>query len=277
MKLCLIPQETKTVGYHPFAAKYDRKVLTATRFYRNSPQLEVLFDLIIPQLRHLKGAVGLRIASMGCSTGCEPYSIAIEADRRGILGGLDITGCDVDPKCIKEAIWGGYNREVFSQTSPDGVVAVPEAILNEYFSPVRRWFKSRLRVKEVIRKAVHFDVLDVLKSPSAALGSFDVILFQNILLHFSREAADLAIENIKRMANPSAYLLIGGGDLDWMETVDQRFGLAPVTERLAEIHNAWLTRRYLYEIGDRSYLALEPYGVKRDARVSRYCSIYKIL
>jgi len=264
------------MGYHLNAAKFDRKVLTATRFYRNVPQFEVLFDVVIPSLMQLHGSRRLRIASMGCSTGCEPYSIAIEAARRGLQHELEIYGYDVDPKCIQDAKRGEYNQEVFSQTSPGGEMVVPPVILKKYFVPTRRWFRPYLRVKEEVRNAVHFDVLDVLKSPPSRLALFDIVLFQNILLHFSRDAADLAIENLKRFVSPSAYLFIGGSDLDWMESVDQRFGLIPITARLTEIHDAWLTRRYLYEIGDRSYLALEPYGAKLKFNMSRYCSVFKV-
>jgi chemotaxis methyl-accepting protein methylase len=265
----------RSSGYHDHAGVYSRRVLTATRFFRNIPQLEVLFGAILPALRIRKGASPLRLAVLGCSEGCEPYTLAIEAARRGMAQDLDIHGLDIDAGCIRAARRGRYREDVFQQQSITGMEVVSPAIVGAFFSrPLLH--QGVFQIKGDIRKAVTFGVFDVLHPDWEAVrpSAFDVVLFQNILLHFSPAAADQAMTTLLKLAAPGACLVLGGANLDWIESLDRRFELLPIPERMAEIHEGWLTRRCLYRDGDRSYLALEPFGTKTPAGVCRYCSLF---
>jgi chemotaxis methyl-accepting protein methylase len=265
----------RSTGYHHDAGVYSRRVLTATRFYRNIPQIEVLFDVILPSLRQREGDRPLRLAVLGCSVGCEPYTLAIEAARRGLAQDLEIHGLDIDARCVRAARRGRYREDVFQQQSIGGVEVVPPVIVETFFS--RLFFhQGAFQIRADIRKAVTFGVFDVLNPDWSTVhpSTFDVICFQNILLHFSQAAADQAMTTLLRLAAPGACLVLGGSDLDWIETLDRRFGVISVTERMQEIHEGWLTRRHLYRSGDRSYLALEPFGVRGHAGVCRYGSLF---
>jgi len=261
-------------GYHENADVYARRVLTTTLFYRNVPQLEVLFDVVIPSLLKACGNKRLRIASIACSVGCEPYTLAIEAARRGVLSRLDISGYDIDVRCIRTAKKGVFDQTMFSQESVNGIVLVPDAILKDFFVRGRWHRRNSLRIRDDIRQAVKFSVLDILAESLPAIQSFDIVLLQNVLVHFSSEAADRSMTNLLRLTSPSACLVLGGSNLEWVETIDQRYGLKPLTERVEDVHEGWLSRRNLYAMGGRDYLALEPFATKPEAGICRYCSMF---
>lgn len=265
----------RSKGYHAQAGIYSRAVLTSTLFYRNRPQLDVLFGKLIPSLRDRKKTSRLRLASMACSTGCEPYTLAMEACRHGLGDQLELYGYDIDPGCVETARRASYTIDQF-QDSLAGGVRPPADVIETYFVKTSREGRDIYTVKEPIRASVRFGVLDILNPDMNALppGGFDVVLLQNVLLHFSNECADRAMDHVLRMMAAPAVLVIGGANLDWLEGACPRLGLRPIADADEAIHNGWVGRRKLYDIGDRSYLGLEPYGFKDRAPRWRYCSLF---
>lgn len=200
--------------YHQFL-RYNRSkdqelsdimdVLTTneTYFFREAFQLKAFSEEIIPELMSRKGASGdrtLRIWSAGCSTGEEPYTIAMLLLGIPLLSGwkLEIIGTDISQRVLQHARKGVYGRSAFRATD------------EEY---VRRFFvehEGGLKVKDSVRELVTISHLNLFDSTRIALlGKMDVIFCRNVIIYFDQAAKKRVIESFYRSIQPEGYLLLG--------------------------------------------------------------------
>jgi chemotaxis protein methyltransferase CheR len=176
-----------------------------TYFFRDSRQFEALTTVVLPELllrRHEHDKV--RVLSVACSTGEEPYSIAIAA--REILGNraerIEIHAFDVNPAAI-----AGAERALYSEWS---LRATPISLRNRYF--VRQGNLYGLPLE--IRSAVTFEVRNLFE-PDAEFfrpGHFDVILFRNALIYFSRPRIATALGRLTDTLAQDGVIFLGNAE-----------------------------------------------------------------
>jgi chemotaxis protein methyltransferase CheR len=175
--------------------------INETYFFRHPAQLEAFRDVALPdRMRAREASRQLRVTSLGCSTGEEPYSLAILLDdvrRRGWE--VTITGVDLDPAVLERAGRGRYTAWSLRETPPE---------------VQRRWFRAdgddRI-LDEGIRSAVTF-VQANLASDEGELWraeSHDVVFCRNVLMYFGAEAMLAAVGRITRALAPGGYLFLG--------------------------------------------------------------------
>ena len=177
----------------------DSITTNLTRFFRNQPQFDALEKHVIPELLSIKKGSGnntIRIWSAGCSTGEEPYTIAMLLSE--ILPApwkYEILASDLSLKCLMTAKEGFYNES--------RIVGIPDNYLAKYFEKVGDGYK----VKASIQSNIKFDYHN-LKNEAGQRG-FDVIFCRNVIIYFD-EAAQLAVINRfwDAMASKS-FLFIG--------------------------------------------------------------------
>lgn len=172
-----------------------------TYFFRETHQFDRLIQHVIPERRGQLGARPLRILSAGCSSGEEPYSLAIALSNAGLpLAGVswEIDACDLNPERIARA------REAL----------YPESSLRACDAETRRRYfieePGGLRLKERYRKGVRFFPANLL-APNGALGwaVYDAILCRNLLIYVSEAAFDRVIGLFARSLVPGGYLFLG--------------------------------------------------------------------
>lgn len=178
----------------------DSVTTNLTRFFRNQPHFDAFVNYVIPNIAEYKKANGvdrtIKIWSAGCSTGEEPYTIAMLM-KEICPPGFDfrITASDISLKCLMTAQQGFY---------PDNRVdGIPANYLSKYFTKVDGGYQ----VKDDLKAKIHFDYHN-LKNDSGA-RNLDVIFCRNVLIYFD-EPAQLAVVNhfYDSMAAKS-YLYIG--------------------------------------------------------------------
>ena len=200
--------------YHYFL-KYDRKkdqelsdlmdVLTTneTYFFREAFQLKALTDEILPELKaakEQKGEKTLRIWSAGCSTGEEPYTIAMLIMEMGCFHGwrVEIVGTDISNRVLQYSRKAVYGKSSFRTTE------------DRY---VRRFFQEQedgFRVNDEVRELVtisHLNLFD--QNRLALLGKMDVIFCRNVIIYFDQTAKKKVIDIFYRMLHEGGYLLLG--------------------------------------------------------------------
>jgi chemotaxis protein methyltransferase CheR len=180
-------------------------------FFRAPEQLRVLTEVAIPALVRARGPE-LRILSAGCSTGEEPYSIAIGlAERPEAVA--RVHGFDVNPASIAKAMLGRYSAWSLRQT-PDATRA--------------RWFHRRgadFVVDGRILGAVTLDVGN-LASPDPGLwapASWDVVFCRNVTMYFAPDVTRAVVERIADALVPGGYLFLGHAET--LHGVSDRFDL----------------------------------------------------
>ena len=177
----------------------DTVTTNLTRFFRNTAHFNAFEHYVIPELvKHKKsrGDNSIKIWSAGCSTGEEPYSLAMVL--KDILPPgfkFDITASDLSLKCLMTAKEGFY--------SDQKVNGVSEKYLQRYFEKKPNGYL----VKEDIRNSVKFDYHN-LKADSGQ-RDLDIIFCRNVIIYFDEAAQINVINKFYQSMNNHAYLFIG--------------------------------------------------------------------
>ncbi|MEO0456602.1 MAG: CheR family methyltransferase [Cyanobacteria bacterium P01_A01_bin.114] len=184
-------------------------------FFRDRGQFSVLRQSILPDLiqRHQHDKQ-LRILSAGCSTGEEPYSLALLL--KDLIPELDqwrltILGTDVNTHALKHAKAG-----IYSPWSLRGVDAVTK---QQFF----RLIDGKYHLDEDIRQMVRFRALNLagktLSQPNAQF-KIDLIVCRNVFIYFRKAAIATVIDGFYQMLRPSGYLITGHTEL-WNQDMSQ--------------------------------------------------------
>ncbi len=184
---------------------YIMDVLTTneTYFFRESFQLKAFTDEIIPELITRKIACGsrsLKIWSAGCSTGEEPYTIAMLLSTiREIKGwSIDIIGTDISQKVLKQARRAIYSKSSFRATE--------ESNLQSFFHQHEDGYKVNDSIREMVTIS-HLNLFDTHRL--AMLGKVDLIFCRNVIIYFDLEAKKRVIDSFHSALHDGGYLLLG--------------------------------------------------------------------
>ncbi len=173
-----------------------------TYFFRENYQFEILVKEVLPQL-HAKKAPGepLRILSAPCSTGEEPYSMALHLlEDDGVINDRDIeiVGIDIDSNVIKKA-----QDALFTDRS---LHAIPASVKNKYFTK-KMGYNALI---PDIQGAISFSKANVFdKQEMRELGKFDVIFSRNMLIYFDDASKKEVAMNFYNMLNPNGFIMLG--------------------------------------------------------------------
>ncbi len=195
--------------------KYDRKrdqelsdimdILTTneTYFFREAFQLKAFTDEIIPELMNVKAKRGdrsLRIWSAGCSTGEEPYTIAMLLLEMGCMSGwrVEIIGTDISQRVLQQARKGAYGKSSFRSTE--------EIYIRRYFKEQEGAFRVNDEVRELVTIS-HLNLFD--QNRLALLGKMDVIFCRNVIIYFDQIAKKRVVESFYKSLREGGYLLLG--------------------------------------------------------------------
>ena len=175
-----------------------------TSFFRESHHFEYLADELLPAIAPAARASGrLRIWSSACSTGEEPYSIAmVMRERHSLLGGVDakILATDLDSTVLATADAGVYPAERLLQMAPSRV--------KEFFREGTGSFRGSVKVSAALRQLITFKQLNLMHDWPMR-GPFDVIFCRNVVIYFDIETKRTLFRRMAAMQRPGAILFLG--------------------------------------------------------------------
>ena len=181
----------------------EQLTVNETFFFRNADNFLALAELVLPErIRANAQTKQLRILSAGCSSGDEPYSLAIMV--REALPDLDawdvkIIGIDINPAILFKATQGRYSEWALRATSEDR--------RRRYFRPDGADFVLAPEIQKMVsfqeRNLVEVDPL--FWAPHA----YDVVFCRNVLMYFSRETARGVVGRIRQALRPRGFLFLG--------------------------------------------------------------------
>jgi chemotaxis protein methyltransferase CheR len=174
-----------------------------TYFFREQHQLACLSNSILPEIIRAKGPGDrIRIWSMPCSSGEEPYSIALWLLENWYLVdayNIEIVGSDIDTAILRQAVDGYFGQRSLSR--------LPAEILDRYFEQEK---DQQRRLIGDLRESVTFAKGNIIDRHSlAALGRFDVIFCRNLLIYFDETSRGIAARNLHALLNPGGYICLG--------------------------------------------------------------------
>jgi chemotaxis protein methyltransferase CheR len=171
-----------------------------TFFFRDRAPFEQFRDVVLPVLAAARQGGSLRVWSAGCSTGQEPYSLAMlmaECAERYPGVSLDILATDISPRVLELAQAGIYTQFEVQR-------GLPIRLLVKYFSKV----EDNWRLAARLRRAVEFRASNLLDE-SASLGRFDVIFCRNVLVYFDAATKAAVLGRLARQLAPDGALVLG--------------------------------------------------------------------
>ncbi len=182
-----------------------------TEFFREEHHFEWLRAELIPALRQRAKATGarkIRIWSAGCSTGQEPYTIAMVLAEALTEGGWDarILASDIDTQVLSVGQAGEYDEAALE--------GVPDALRRKYFD--RRG--SVMRVNQRLRDLVAFRRVNFIEPNWPISALFDVIFCRNVTIYFDRETQARVYARFAKQMVPEGYLVAGHSEnLHWLK------------------------------------------------------------
>jgi chemotaxis protein methyltransferase CheR len=176
-----------------------------TDFFREPRHFEFLTATALPALQsQLASRRPVLIWSAGCSTGEEPYTLAIvlsEYARTHPEFSFRILATDVSTIVLKKAAMGIY--------SGDAVHPVPPALRNKYFMRGREPGSSRVRVVPELRNSVEFRRLNFMADDYGMAENADAIFCRNVIIYFDRPTQQQILGKLTRHLVPGGYLFVG--------------------------------------------------------------------
>ncbi len=179
----------------------DVLTVNETYFFREQSQLNTFSEEILLELRDLnKDKKRLRIWSAGCSTGEEPYTIAMLMIEKKYFYGWDIEifGSDINQRVLQVARSGIYRKNSFRTTE--------QHFINKYFKEENSLFRISGSVKQYVNFS-HLNFLDPIKVK--LIGIMDVIFCRNVLIYFDQQSRKRAVEIFYERLAGGGYLLLG--------------------------------------------------------------------
>lgn len=168
-----------------------------TAFFREEHHFDYLEKQVAPLWRRRRDK-RLRVWSSACSTGEEPYSIAMTlADHfAGAEWDLKILATDLDTNVLNKASKGCYSEE--------SITGLPQRYRDKYIKTT----ESGIQMKQSIQKMIHFKQLNLLQHWPMT-GQFDLIFCRNVLIYFDNETKAKIIARFRKLLAPDGLLFIG--------------------------------------------------------------------
>jgi len=186
-----------------FQEMFNRITINETSFFRNEPQLEVFEKQVLPELLERRASgKRIRLWSAACSTGEEPYTLAMMMHRT--LGvrlsdwRVEILGTDISEKALQIAAKGEYTNYSIRTTSP--------LIVDRYFKKNGPLYIIDPTIKSMVTFEKHN-----LKDRMAAKrhGTWDVIFCRNVLIYFDKAMKEQVINTFAEQLAADGTLFIG--------------------------------------------------------------------
>ena len=196
---------TTQEGTEELTAMIDSLSTNLTSFFREESHFHALREIVAARVKAgllLPGGVRLKLWSAGCSTGEEPYTMAmvLHSVLQGCRSDVKILATDISTKVLKQAVAGVYQEK--------GIARIPQAMLRAYFQQGTGKWKGQYRAKDVLRQMIHFARFN-LKDPISFNEGFDIIFCRNVMIYFDKETQRVLINRFYDCLKDGGYLFVG--------------------------------------------------------------------
>jgi chemotaxis protein methyltransferase CheR len=182
----------------------DRLVTNETRFFREPAQFDYLERQILPRWSAEAARQArprrVRVWSAGCSTGQEPYSIAMMLLAHLEGWDIEVLATDLSGRALRQAMAGVWPVEKAAE--------IPEAYRKEYMLRGVRSQSGSMTASKAARSVIRFQRLN-LHDELPELGAFDLIFCRNVLIYFDLASRTKAVTRILSRLGPAGYLFLG--------------------------------------------------------------------
>ena len=210
----------------------DEVTIQETHFFRNPPQVRALRTHVLPELLRHAEANGkrLRIWSAGCSTGEEPYSIAMmlrELVPAGQGWDIKVIATDISLRALQAAREGRYGARAVALATPEQ--------LGRFFAPTP---SGAHEVRPEVRDLVEFRHHNLVTEPVPFVPSerIDLVLCRNVTIYFGRDTTRALMTRLHHCLRDGGYLFLGHSETLWQVSEDFRLVSLGVADSAAFVY-----------------------------------------
>jgi len=180
----------------------DALTTNETSWFRDREPFTALTDVVLPELVTSRAPTrSLRIWSAACSSGQEPYSLAITLQQALPAGWrYHITGTDISTEMIKRASAGEFSQVEVNRGLP------VQQLVHHFTRSGTGW-----KVTPALRENITFQQLN-LTAPLPSMAPFDVIFLRNVLIYFDVETKRSVLRSVSRLLRPDGWLFLGAAE-----------------------------------------------------------------
>jgi len=174
-----------------------------TYFFRNERHFQALIEHCLPQISKNKNNKKLKIWSAACSTGEEPYTLAIcLLENLNLFSGWDIeiVATDIALSVLDFAKKGIYSGRRIEKVAPE--------LLKKYFTPIPG-DEKQYQVKDSLKKIVNFSYLNFFKDTAKFPKDVDIIFCRNVMIYFDKEYQRTLVADFYNSIREDGFLFIG--------------------------------------------------------------------
>jgi chemotaxis protein methyltransferase CheR len=203
-------QVTQDDSGEEFTRMLDLLSTNKTDFFREPKHFDYLREHILPECERDKR---IRIWSSACSTGEEPYTIAItlhESVKNPALWDFSILASDISTRVLAHAARGLYGE--------DRVQAVPHDVTRRHFLKGHGESSGLVKVKPHLSKVIKFRRLNLMSDHFPIKQPLDLIFCRNVMIYFDRPTQERLVAKFFRYLKPGGHLFIGHSEsLQWLK------------------------------------------------------------
>lgn len=196
---------TTDEGTDELISMIDALSTNLTFFFREESHFKKLSNIInmmSKESRKERMAKKLDIWSAGCSTGEEPYSIAMTILEVPAVFPQDISilGTDISTRVLQTANHGIFDKERLKN--------VPTQLLKKYFQKGYGKNEGQFRIKKQVRDMVHFSRFNLMDDPPFN-SRFDMVFCRNVMIYFDKKTQGTLVKRFHDCMHQGGYLFIG--------------------------------------------------------------------
>ena len=189
------------VSGHEMTALLDAIATNHTSFFREPRHFQFFAETVLPPLVQRNGPIG--IWSAGCSTGEEPYTLAmLLLDQLGAAAGqrVRVMASDLSTRALATASAGVYKAARLEE--------LPPGYSKKYFAKGIGSQAGFVRLTPQVRSLVEFRRVNLLEPADTPMVSQDVIFCRNVMIYFDRAVQQRVIADLERRLAPGGYLFV---------------------------------------------------------------------
>lgn len=188
--------------------------VNVTSFFRDPQVFMTLRDVVIP---HFKDKNHIKIWSAGCSTGEEPYSLAIMLDEMGLLDRTYIYATDLNDNVVKQAINGLFPKKMLDEDIENYNISGGRESFLDYIDVEKNYIKIKDFLKERILFFSHT------LTAQGILNEFDIILCRNVIIYFNRDLQKQVFRLFRNSMDESSFLVLGETENIVTKEIEEHF------------------------------------------------------
>ena len=171
-----------------------------TSFFREPEHFDFIREVVIDWERKVQKR--FRFWSAACSSGEEPYTLAMSLGECGLSGcDIRILATDLSTRVLASAQAGVYPEAKISE--------LPPGLASRYFAPVKGSGPATFAARDGLKDMIVFKRMNLAFPPFPMQGPLDIILIRNVMIYFDNEVRGRLIADAHRLLKPGGYLLVG--------------------------------------------------------------------